>query len=216
MRLIIAAAAVLAVACPAAAFAQDTFVGARISTLGAGAELGYDVNDRFTVRALANGLNINHDTESSDIDYSGKLKLSSFGVQGDFRFTPDGPLYVTAGVYANNNKVHATATPSGNTEVGGTTYTPQQIGTLTADGKFGGTAPYLGIGGRWGMGAMEFTAEAGAFFQGKPKVTLTSNGTYSSNPAYQSSLEQERQDLQDDLDDLKTWPVVALGLRYTF
>jgi hypothetical protein len=45
---------------------------------------------------------------------------------------------------------------------------------------------------------------------------LTSNGTYASDPTYQQALEQERQNLKNDLDDLKTWPVVAFGVGYHF
>jgi len=218
MRLIlITAAAAAALAIPAAASAQSNFAGVRASTLGLGVEAGWNVNDHVMIRGLLNGANVNYHTDSEDIRYDGKLKLGSAGVQVDYRFSPDGPLYVTAGLYANGNKVDATATPTSNAEVGGVTYTPAQIGTLTARGKFNGAAPYLGIGARWPVGsAMTISLEAGAYFQGTPKVTLTSNGTYASNPAYQSSLEQERRELEDDIKDAKTWPVVALGVGWRF
>ena len=66
------------------------------------------------------------------------------------------------------------------------------------------------------VGAIDVNLEAGAYFQGKPRVTMTSNGSYASNPAYQQQLEVERQNLQKDLDSFSTYPVVALGVAYHF
>ncbi len=209
----LAAAALLPVTASAV---EPDFAGVRASTLGLGAEFGLKLNDHVTVRALANSYNYNYDTTSDDIHYDGKLKLGSFGAQVDYRFVADGPLYVTAGLYANDNNIRAHARPTQDTDVGGVTFTPTQIGTLTSDAKFKDTAPYLGIGARWPVGVVEINLEAGAYFQGKPKVTLTSDGTYANNSTYQEALERERQNLQNDVDDFSTYPVVALGLRYKF
>lgn len=217
MRFSLIAIAAAAVMLPAVAVAAEPdFAGVRVSTLGVGAEFGVKLNDHFTVRALANGYNYNYDTTTDDIHYDGKLKLGSFGAQVDYRFIADSPLYVTAGLYANDNKVRAHARPTQDTRVGGVVFTPTQIGTLTTDAKFKDTAPYLGIGARWPVGVVEINLEAGAYFQGKPKVTLTSDGTYADNSTYQDALERERQSLQKDADDFSTYPVVALGLRYKF
>lgn len=196
--------------------ADGAFVGARVSTLGLGGEFGVNLNPHWTVRGLINGYNWDYNTTSDNIRYDGKLKLASWGGQIDYHFVADGPLYVTAGLYSNGNKIHATATPTQNTEIGGVYYTPQQIGTLTAHGKFNSTAPYLGLGATWPVGRLAINLEAGAYFQGKANVSLTSDGAYAGNPVYQQSLEQERQDLQKDVNDFKTYPVVALGVRYVF
>jgi len=217
MRRALLIAIPLAFLTPLAAHAQGPEVaGVRLSTLGVGAEFGYRVAPNWSVRVLANGFNQNYHTSSDDIDYRGKLKLGSFGVQADYHFSETNPFYLTAGLYANGNKIDATATPTTTTDVGGVPFTPQQIGTITGRAKYKSTAPYLGLGWRWNTGAVSWNLEAGAYFQGKPNVTLTSNGTYASNPSYQAALEQERKDLADDLDDLKTWPVVAFGVGYHF
>lgn len=200
----------------AAHAAGPEVVGGRISTLGVGAEFGYRVTPNWSIRAIANGYNQNYHTSSDDIDYRGKLKLGSFGVQADYHLSETNPFYLTAGIYANGNKIDATATPTTTTDVGGVPFTPQQIGTITGRAKYKSTAPYLGLGWRWNTGAVSWNLEAGAYFQGKPNVTLTSNGTYASDPNYQAALEQERKDLADDLSDLKTYPVVALGVGYHF
>ena len=212
----IALAAAVALSPCAVSAAEPDFVGARVGTLGVGAEFGLKLNDHVTVRAIANGFNYNYHTTTDDIHYDGKLKLGSVGAQVDYRFSANGPFYATAGLYANANKIGAKARPTQDTQVGGVTFTPDQIGTLTSEAKFKGSAPYLGIGARWPIGAMEINLEAGAYFQGKPRVTLTSDGTYANNSTYQDALARERVSLQHDADDLSTYPAVSLGLRYKF
>ncbi len=210
--------AVLApVAAPLAAHAAGpSYVDARLSTLGLGAEFGYKASPHWTLRAQANAFDYDYDTTADQIKYNGKLKLGSFGLLADYHFTENSPFYVSAGLYANGNKINATADPAAQTDIGGLPFTPEQIGTLSARAKFKSTAPYLGLGFRWGAGPVSLNLEAGAYFQGSPTVTLTSNGTLASQPVYQQALERERQDLQNDVDDLKTYPVVAASIGYKF
>ena len=207
----------LAAACPLAAHAADgPFIGARISTLGAGIEVGDTLSPYWDVRLLANGFDYSANRTVDDIRYDGKLKMGSFGVQADWHPIANGPLYLTAGLYANNNKINADANPTTTTTIGILPFTPTEIGTLTGHAKYNSTAPYLGIGGRWGAGPVEFTAEAGAYFQGKANVTLTNDGIFASDPTFQAQLETERQNLQHNLNDFSTYPVVALGIGYHF
>ena len=217
MSKILIAAAVTALILPAAAHAQNVEVGVRASTLGAGLEVGGKLNSHLRLRGLINGWDVNHDNTTDNIHYDGKLKLASAGAQLDYYPSENGGFYVTAGLYGNSNKVRETATPTNNTRIGSVTYTPAEIGTLSAHGRFKHTAPYLGLGWDFGStGPVYVNLEAGAYFQGHPHVTLTSNGSLAGNPAYQDQLEQERQKLEHDIDDAKTWPVVSLGVRYQF
>lgn len=214
IRIFTAAAASL-VLLPLAAHAQNIEVGARASTLGAGIEIGSNLNDHVRLRGLVNSWDYDHDNTTDNIHYNGKAKLGSAGVQVDYSPAANGSFYVTAGLYANRNRVRETATPTGNTQIGNLTYTPTEIGTLSGRAHYKDTAPYLGLG--WSTkGTVAVNFELGAYFQGHPDVTLTSNGTLAGNPAYQDQLEQERQKLRHDLDKLSTWPVVAVGVRYNF
>ena len=207
----------LAAACPLAAHAADgPFIGARISTLGAGVEVGDNLSPYWDVRLLANGFDYSANRTVDDIRYDGKLKMGSFGVQADWHPIANGPLYLTAGLYANNNKINADANPTTTTTIGILPFTPTEIGTLTGRAKYNSTAPYLGIGGRWGAGPVDFTLEAGAYFQGKANVTLTNNGIFASDPTFQAQLAVEQQNLQHNLNDFSTYPVVALGIGYHF
>ena len=206
----------VAVAPVSAQAVEPDFVGVRAGTLGAGAEFGLKLSPHFTARAIANGANFGYDDTSDDIRYDGDLKLASYGVQLDYRFSETGPLYVTAGVYKNDNKIVATGRANGTVTVGGVPLTESQVGTLNGRATFDDAVPYLGIGARWPVGVVEINLEAGAYFQGRPSVTLTSDSIYANLPDVQAALETERQSLQDDISDFKTYPVVELGLRYKF
>ncbi|ESQ87697.1 hypothetical protein ABAC460_18665 [Asticcacaulis sp. AC460] len=212
-----AALAASAVLLPATAHAiEDPYIAARASTLGLGVEGGVKVAPFFRVRGIVQGLNVDYDDEIDDIQYNGKFKLGSAGVTADFFPFNEGPVFVSAGIFSNGNKIDASARPTGNTEIGGVTYTPDQIGTLTAKARYKSTAPYLGVGAEWSLYPAVISLEAGAFLQGEPKVTLTSDGSFSSNPAYQQSLENERRSIEEDLDKTKTWPVVSLAVGIRF
>ncbi len=202
---------------PLAAHAADgPFIGARISTLGAGLEVGTHLSSNWDVRLLANGFDYSANRTVDQIRYDGKLKMASWGAQFDWHPIKQGPLYLTAGLYSNGNKINATANPSGTVNIGGVPFTQAEVGNLYAHGKFKSTAPYLGIGGRWGAGPVDISLEAGAYFQGKANVTLTNDGVFAGNSAFQAQLEIERQNLEHNLNDFSTYPVVALGVGYHF
>ena len=58
--------------------------------------------------------------------------------------------------------------------------------------------------------------DIGVLWQGEPDVTLTSDGLAANDPQFQSALEAERQELQDEVKDYKAWPVATLGFVYNF
>ena len=111
------------------------------------------------------------------------------------------------------------ATPSGNVNIGDTDYTPAQVGTLSGDVEIDGIAPYIGIGWgdpmdrskRWG-----FYCDFGVVFTDSPDVTLSANGTLASDPAFQANLAKERNEIEDDLEPFKFYPVISLGVYYRF
>lgn len=216
MRIALLTATTLAALVPLSAQAEPEYVGARASTLGVGVEYAHKFTPHISGRLVANSYNYGDDFESDDVQYNGELELGSFGGLVDFRFAEDSPFFVSAGVYKNNNQIKATADPAQQSDIGGVPFTPEQIGILTARADFKDTAPYLGLGWRWGAGKLGFSLEAGAYFQGSPKVSLTSNGTLANDPVYQQALERERQDLEDELKDFKTYPVVSFGIGYKF
>ena len=47
-------------------------------------------------------------------------------------------------------------------------------------------------------------------------VTLEADGLLAEDPLFQASLEQERQELEDEMSDFKAWPAISLGFFYRF
>jgi len=214
----------LAVALAASAFmfagaaaAQQTSVGVSAGTTGLGLEFGYDFSDSFGLRTNGNWLSFSKDVESDGINYDGKLKLFTLGMLGDF-YPFESGFRVTGGAYYNNNHVNLTATPTGTFEIGGTPYTPAQIGSLNGRADFNEFTPYAGLGftSNRGNPGLSFVFDAGVMFQGRPEITLAGNGPITTSPTFQADLERERQEIADDLKWTRFYPAVRLGVAYRF
>lgn len=220
---------------PAAARAQDgsTFAGVHASTLGAGFSLGYDISPSFSARAVANYFSLDRSESSAGNDYSVDVQLLSLGLLGDWHPFENG-FRVTAGVLYNGNKI-TLASRTSEVGLGDGSYR----GALKAELGFNAVAPYLGIGwtsGRADGRGFSFFADAGAIFQGSPRLSASGRvmGRSSScsfsvsesgratvrgacdSPNLQADLEREHVDLKGQLDDYKFYPVVTLGVTYRF
>lgn len=221
MRVKLIAAALLAVlgSLPALASASDFGVDAHVGLLGYGSELSYSMNDYFVVRGQFNRYSHTYSATKEQVNYDFGLNLKTYGVLFDWH-PMAGSFRVTAGYFSNKNDVFAVALPTnGNYTINGNTYSASQVGTLSGDITFNAGAPYLGIG--WttvgtkdtGLG---FEFDLGALMQGSPQVTLAATGSISSNSTFQSDLKQENAKFQSDVNNFKTYPVIALGLVYRF
>lgn len=194
--------------------AADGFgLGVKAGTLGLGVEGTFGLSPRVNLRAGLNNYSLSTNEDASGIHYNADLDLQSGALLLDWHPFA-GTFRLSAGLIYNKNAVHLTATPTSNQDIGGTTYTPAQIGTLSGDVTFKKSAPYAGIG--WGNAARHghfgFSFEVGALFQGSPKVSLSA----SSGAVAQIDLQSEAQQAEADLSDFKTYPVVALGLSFRF
>lgn len=194
--------------------AADGFgLGVKAGTLGLGVEGTFPISERVNVRAGVNNYSLSGNEDASGIHYDGKLDLQSGALLFDWHPFA-GTFRLSAGLMYNKNTLHLTATPTSNQDIGGTTYTPAQIGTLTGDVTFKKSAPYAGLG--WGNAARHgrfgFSFELGALFQGSPKVSLSASG----GAVSQIDLNSEAQQAEADLDNFKIYPVIALGFSFRF
>jgi hypothetical protein len=74
----------------------------------------------------------------------------------------------------------------------------------------------VGWGGSPAPG-VKFGIDAGALFQGSPRVSqLQSTGSFANNPIFLAALELERREVEDDIDQFKVYPVLQLTLGYLF
>ena len=151
--------------------------------------------------------------------YDADLDLETFFVTGNFHF-PLTPFRLTAGLFANGNEmnmVSGTQPGNGDFTIGGSTFTPAEVGTLSSNTSFGSTSPYVGLGFDFEIfGKAGLNFDVGVLLQGDPEVTLVADGLLAGDPTFQAALEAEREDLEDKFSDFKAYPVVSLSFVYNF
>lgn len=204
-------ALVLLAAAPAA-LADGFGLGAKAGTPGIGLEGTFGMTEGLNLRGGYYLFDYSDTLNENGIEYDGDLELDNLGLFLDwhpFR----GTFRVSVGGVQSGNAFIGTA--DGELDVGENTYTAD----LRADVDWGGFAPYFGVG--WGNAVREagwsLSFDLGVMFTGEPTVSLT--GTVS-DPALQDQFEQdlarEEADLQNELDDVTLYPVIALGVAYRF
>lgn len=191
-------------------------ITAKVSTLGLGAEVNLPLSDYIGVRLGLNNFSYGYDMTKDDIEYNFDLELNSTMLLLDYH-PFGGNFRISAGIVKNNNEFQGDAASQNSYTVGGNTYTPQQIGTLTGLITFDDTAPYASIGWAQSLGSSGFglAFEVGVLLQGEPKATLTATGALS-DPQLQSDLQAEEAALEQDMSEFDTYPVISLGISYKF
>ncbi len=203
-----------------AAHHTDASVDFRVATTGFGAEVAKLLTGHVAARVGGSFFSVSTTKSQSDISYDASLKLHTFSALLDLFPSRRGSFHVTGGLATNPLTISATGQPSssGTFKINGHTYTTNQVGTLTAAGKFPGASPYAGLG--FGTpankgGALKFLFDLGAVL-GKPTISLTSTGA-ATNPQLASDLQAEQAKTQHDVRRyLKVYPVLSLGLGYRF
>ncbi len=194
-------------------------VGAKISTLGGGVEIAGTITDSLNLRLGLQGFSYDFDDTYSDIDYNADVDFFSGLLLADW-FPFNNNFRLSAGVAVNNNELTVTGEPrNGTYNIGGVTYPSALVGALTGTIDFNTVAPYAGIGyggafsdtGNW-----SFSFDLGVLFQGSPNVSYSAAGPLAGNAIFQANLEQERKELEDDLDEYEYYPVLSLGVTYKF
>ena len=200
---------------PAEADAQFG-LAARASTLGIGAEVSYRAARTLGLRAGGNWLRFTRDGTVDDVDYEITPKLKNATVLFDV-FPFGRSFHLTSGLMLNGNEGRLDAVLTQPVQIGGSTYTPQQVGSLTGSVTFDDVAPYVGLGFA-GSGRVSFLFDLGVAFSGRPVASLVGNTnlTGAEKAAFDANVEEEEMELQAEIDDrkyLKYHPVVSIGLR---
>ena len=198
------------------ALAEGHAIGARVGMLGAGIEYAYPLGERLVIRGGINGSGYSFDQSESGIDYEFELDWDSISVAVDFHPT-QGPMRISGGLMKNDNGLSALSSISNDVTVGGTTYTPAEVGTITAAAGFDSTAPFLGIGWDWSRTTRFGVAlDLGIVSQGSPQVSLSADGSLVGNPVFDADLAAEEVELQDSLSDLDLIPFATFGVVFRF
>lgn len=204
------------------AIQREIAVGARLGTLGFGADVVIAVNERFAVRGGAGFLGF-------DVDLTGKFGLAPnrtaelslptalYTIGGE---VSSGLLRGGAGLLIRSgDPTHEITYQSGATiDIGGGFYQHPEIRTLTTALSSGSVAPYVlfGLASRSTRG-FSFVADLGAVLHLAPKFDMTATGdpVVLNSPRFRADLETERREAEDDaVGFVNFWPIISIGLRY--
>jgi len=207
-----------------AAQAGDVGLSGDVGTLGAGVHLVVPMQDNvLNARLGFNGANYSYSGSTSDVEYDFKLKLQTIEALLDW-YPMNGRFHLSAGLFHNGNKISsvAKAAANGSYTINGNTYSTSEVGNIDGDIEFKSAAPYLGLG--WGnpVGREKgwgFTSDMGVIFQGTPNANLTSTGCVASAQIcaqFANDLSVENINLDQKTNNFKLYPVVRIGVSYSF
>jgi hypothetical protein len=131
-----------------------------------------------------------------------------------------GGFRISGGARINKNRVRLEGTPTAGTtvEIGDTIFTATDIGVLRGNVEAKKVAPTLTLG--WGGGltpGLKAGIEAGAMFQGRPRVNnLEITGPIKGRADVQAALLAEELEVEDDIEDFKVYPILQVSIAYRF
>lgn len=200
----------------------NVFADIRFGTLGVGVEGGYIINEYLKIRGSFNylGWSLNGDIDGNE--YEGKYKNAIGGAFLDYH-PFSGTFRLSAGLMVSSMNVGATASMADNSSlnIGDKQYGFDEISGANAKLTWNKVQPYVGIG--WGASTESgffFAADIGVLFIGSPNLSygVNTNGTMS--PAWHDELDRniakEKENVLDDIRKLKVFPVIMLGVGYSF
>lgn len=200
----------------ATAAADDFWMGAKVGTLGIGLEAAWRPIPWIDLRLGGNAYDYEESGSQAGINYDATLHLSTYYLTANLLF-PASPFRFTVGGFSNGNEVRMISADNTTFNIGGISYTADEVGTLTSTTLFETASPYVGAGFDFSVfGKVGMNLDFGVLWQGDPIVTMTADGTLADDPTFQSQLEMERQEIEEDFDALKAYPVVSLGFSFNF
>jgi len=197
------------------AHADSAFgMGLKAGTTGFGIEAVYGLSDKWNLRGALNGFSYDTDFEEEGIDYDADLRLRSASMMVDWHVF-DGGFRLSAGAFSNRNKLVGVA-EADDLEIGDNIYAAR----AEVDIDWRRFAPYAGIG--WGNslkgGRLSFSTDLGVMFTGSPTARLTATERSGAvDPAdFEADVRREEANLNDEISDVKYWPVLTVGVTYRF
>ncbi len=190
-------------------------LGGRVGTLGLGGELAVGLTERFVVRGGIGFMPYEPTLSLGDIDVDVTLP-TVYNVGVDLYL--NGALRIGGGMLFRSDDPEATAVFTQDQDIGGTTYTPSQLGTLLGVLDSNNRAPYVLIGfGRHTATGTGLFVDFGVAFLGDPTVRLDVIGGSldpDTDAGLRSALDQEAADFEEDVGGyLKLFPILNIGFR---
>lgn len=193
-------------------FAATPFVEGHVGVLGIGAEAGIDFG-HIRVRAQTSQYDYDSTSDFDGVDYDTTLDLGGTGILVDIAPFA-GSFYLTAGLFSNDTGISGVGTYVAD-DLGGVPFT----GQVYADADFDDQVPYVGIGWHFfnqeGDSGLGLSLDIGAYVNGSADIEITTDNA-AFNTANQANIDQEEKNIESDIAEYDTLPVVKLGLSYYF
>lgn len=191
--------------------AQDAGLAIHVGSMGVGVDAAVMVHSKVGLRAGGNFFPFDINFNSSDIDYSLDLPSPQFLLVADLY--PTGSFRVSGGLMISTSSFDLTGELDGPVDIGGSTYTPAEVGNLTGLLETRDVSPYIGLGfGNPATSRVGFFVELGVAFHGNPKASATADGPIAAAPGFQQDLDREIQDITDDVENFIVYPVLSIGV----
>jgi hypothetical protein len=213
--------------------------GGGVSPLGINLMAATDINRHMNLRLTGNTFKYTvSDISTNGFNVGAALNLASAGVSADvYPFLNHGLRFSTGVLLYNTNAATATFTvQSGKSfTLDDTTYYSSSANPVTGSGTLGlnSQKQAFTLTTGWGNalrrnGHISFPFEIGAAFIGTPSLNIVLNSgqvcdaqgnncvNVATDPTVQSNLQQQIAKYKNDLNALKTFPIVSIGLAYSF
>lgn len=195
--------------------------GIKIGTLGLGLDVSTPITDKLSARFNLNGASYSDTDTQNGNDYEGTLDLLTAGALVDY-YPFENNFRLSGGVYYNGNGFTGNAKPSADrfVEINGVKYNMGDIGSVDSKIEFNKIAPFFGLG--WGNDAHDkgwgLTFDLGVMYHGQGEATLTPKrvAIIVDRVKLDSDIQKEEDKINDDLSDFKLYPVLAIGVNYSF
>jgi hypothetical protein len=218
MRNTIALAFVLtlvgSVATTSPASAQRAGFGLRVGTTGLGADAAVALNERVVARGGVGATPLDPELSLGGMDVTAELP-TWYNVGLDFYL--NGALRLGGGMLFKPSDATLRAVFTQDQEIGGQTFTPDEIGTLVGVIDSRQQAPFFLIGfGKHTTPGVGLYIDLGVAFLGESDFTLDAiGGTVDSDTGpLRDALDREAQEFEDDAGAyLRLWPILNLGIR---
>lgn len=199
-------------------------LGLTAGTLGFGVNISKPINNFTSVRFNMNKFNLNVTDDSrfsSVLKSNKKYNFNTKGLLLDFHLLQ---LRFTGGLYLNKNTITYRSKPKGKQAIvfNGKRYGIEKIVKVDSTISFNTISPYVGLG--WGNNGNKdgwnLSLDIGLMYHGKPKIDIavkTKKGLPSViTDAINSSLEVEKRKQEKKLSDFPFYPVIMIGMSYSF
>ncbi len=204
---------------------EQSTVSLKAGSLGVGIDLSKHYTEKIGFRLNLNGITYNENKEVSEINYDADISLLTVGVLADYFPVLESSFRVSAGIYYNDNHGDGLFKPSQSTQfmLGYGQYDGNDIVAVEAGAYYeNSVAPYVGIG--WEkkniVDGVGFTLDIGGLYQGPTKVyataTVDENLPESLKTQIKNDVETERIQIEKDLESYEWYPVIMVGVNYSF